>query len=91
MSLRAYLLIDVADDINQQQFIAVIRELEEMQGIEYVDPVAGRYDLLVMVETPLSVEAHVSKIRSKPWIKNVEILRIISILERRGVLSRSKS
>ncbi|MBE0446921.1 MAG: hypothetical protein IBX64_02250 [Actinobacteria bacterium] len=88
MGLRAYLLIDVVDDVDQQQFIEIVRELEEMKGIEFVDPVTGSCDLVIMVETPLSVEALVNKIRAEQWLKKIEVLRIVSIFERRRALNK---
>lgn len=82
MGLRAYLLVDVVDDMDQKQFVKAVRELEEIQGVDFVDPVIGGCDMIIMVEAPVSVEALANKIRSKPWIKNIEMYRIVSIFER---------
>ena len=82
MGLRAYLLVDVADETEQQQFIAALRELEETPGVDFVDPVIGSHDMVIMVDAPVTVEALVNKIQTKNWIKNIEILRIVSIFER---------
>jgi hypothetical protein len=82
MGLRAYLLIDVADDIQQNEFIQELRELEEMPGVDFVDPVIGSHDMIVMVEAPVTVEALANKIRGKEWVKDMEILRIVSMFER---------
>jgi len=89
VGLRGYLLINVVDDVDQQQFVKILRELEDMQGVEFVDPVTGSYDMVVIVDTPISVEALVAKIRAKSWFKKMEILSIVSIFERRGSLSRN--
>lgn len=82
MGLRAYLLVDVADDIQQKDFIRELREMEDMPGIDFVDPVIGPHDMVIMVEAPVTVEAIASKIRAKEWVKNMEILRIVSMFER---------
>ena len=82
MGLRAYLLVDVVDDIEQQEFIKVLRELEEMPGVDFVDPVIGSRDMVIMVDAPVTVEALASKIREKNWVKDMEILRIVSMFER---------
>ena len=82
MGLRAYLLVDVADDMEQQDFVQVLRELEETPGVDFVDPVIGSRDMVVMVDAPVTVEATASKIRAKNWVKNLEILRIVSMFER---------
>jgi DNA-binding Lrp family transcriptional regulator len=82
MGLRAYLMVDVADDMEQRQFIDVLRELEEAPGVDFVDPVIGEHDMVVMVDAPVTVEAVANKIRDKAWAKKVEILRIVSMFER---------
>jgi DNA-binding Lrp family transcriptional regulator len=82
MGLRAYLLIDVADDVEQGQLIEALRELEEMPGVDFADPVIGSRDLVIMVDAPMTVEAIANKIRAKGWIKDLEILRIVSMYER---------
>jgi len=88
MGVRAYLLVDVADDMEQQDFITSIRDLEETPGIDFVDPVIGHNDMVIMVDAPVTVEATASKIRGKKWVKNVEILRIVSMFERHRASKR---
>lgn len=82
MGVRAYLLVNVADDMKQQDFINTLRELEEMPGVDFVDPVIGSSDMVIMVDAPVTVEATASKIRAKGWVKDLEILRIVSMFER---------
>jgi len=82
MGLRAYLLVDVADEMEQQEFIKALRELEEMPGVDFVDPIIGSHDMVIMVDAPVTVEAIASKIRNKEWVKGMEILRIVSMFER---------
>ena len=82
MGLRAYLLVDVVDDVEQQEFIKVLRKLEEMPGVDFVDPVIGSRDIVIMVDAPVTVEALASKIREMSWVENMEILRIVSMFER---------
>jgi uncharacterized protein with GYD domain len=82
MGLRAYFLVDVADEMEQREFVEGLRELEETPGVDFVDPVIGEHDMVVMVDAPITVEAIASKIRDKAWVKNVEIMRIVSMFER---------
>jgi DNA-binding Lrp family transcriptional regulator len=82
MGLRAYLLVNVVDDMEQQEFIKVLRQLEEMPGVDFVDPVIGSRDMIILVDSPTTVEALASKIRAKGWIKDMDILRIVSMSER---------
>jgi hypothetical protein len=82
MGLRAYLMVNVADDMEQQEFISVLRQLEGMPGVDFVDPVIGSHDMVMMVDAPVTVEALASKIREKSWVKDMEILRIVGMFER---------
>jgi hypothetical protein len=88
MGVRAYLLVDVADDLEQQEFITALRELEEIPGVDFVDPVIGSHDIVIIVDAPVTVEATVSKIRAKKWVKDLEILRIVSMFERHQASKR---
>jgi len=82
MGVRAYLLVEVADDMEQQDFITTLRQMEEMPGVDFVDLVIGSTDMVIMVDAPVTVEAIASKIRAKDWVKKLEILRIVSMFER---------
>ena len=82
MGLRAYLLVDVVDDMGQDDFVKALRVLEETPGVDFVDPVIGSRDMIIMVDAPVTVEAVANKIRARGWVKNLEILRIVSMFER---------
>lgn len=88
MGLRAYLLVDVVDDMEQAGFIKALRELEEMPGVDFVDPVIGSRDMVIMVDAPVTVEAIANKVRSKEWVKDLEIMRIVSMFERHRASKR---
>ncbi len=82
MGLRAYLLVNLVDEMEQAELIKALRELEDTPGIDFVDPVIGSKDLVVMVDAPVTVEAIANKIRSNSWVKDAEVLRIVSMYER---------
>jgi hypothetical protein len=82
MGLRAYLMVNVVDDMEQAQLINALRELEDTPGVDFVDPVIGSKDLVIMVDSPVTVEAIANKIRNNPWVKDIEVLRIVSMYER---------
>jgi hypothetical protein len=82
MGLRAYLLVNVVDDMEQPEFIKVVRQLEEMPGVDFIDPVIGSHDIVIMVDAPVTVESLASKVGEKDWVKNVEILRVVTMSER---------
>lgn len=83
MTLRAYLLINVIDDIDQQRFVSSLRELENTMGIEFVDAVSGRYDMIAIVDTSKSIESVVMRLKEYAWLEHVEVLRITGIFESR--------
>lgn len=88
MGLRAYLLVDVVDEMEQQEFIKVLRELEEMPEVDFVEPVIGLHDIVVMVDAPVTVEAIANKVNSKNGVKAVEIIKVISLFERHRASKR---
>jgi hypothetical protein len=88
MGLRAYLLIDVSEDMEQREFIEELRQLEDMPGVDFVDPVIGPCDIVVMVDAPVTVEAIAKKIQEKKWVTKIEVLRIVSMFERHRASKR---
>lgn len=82
MGLRAYLILNVKDDMEQEEYIEGLLELERMVEVDFVDPVVGPYDIMVMVEAPVSVDSVARKIRALNWVKDMTILRIVSVFER---------
>ncbi|MDI6816671.1 MAG: hypothetical protein QME41_05715 [Actinomycetota bacterium] len=78
MGRRAYLMVDVADDIDYKGFTSVLRELEEIEGVDFVDSVFGSCDMVIMVEAPVGVNVLADTIRMMPGIENLTILRIVS-------------
>lgn len=79
MGLRAYLLATTKDDLKQREFVKAVREIEDTPGVSFVDPVVGSRDMVVMVDAPVTVEALAKKIGSKSWVKDLEVLRIVSL------------
>lgn len=82
MGTRAYLLVNVQDEVTQQEFISILRQLEEVREIDFVDPVVGNWDMVIMIEAPITVEAVAKKIAAEPWVKTLQIERIVSLFER---------
>lgn len=82
MGTRAYLAVNVVDEVDQQKFIKILRELEEMIEVDFVDPVVGDWDIMVMIEAPITVEAVAKKIKALPWVKDLQTLKIVSLFER---------
>ena len=85
MGMRAYLLVDVTDDMKQQEFMNRVRELEQMPGVDFIDTVIGSHDMIIMVDAPVAVEAIARKIQDESWVKGMEILKTVSMFERHRV------
>ena len=81
MGLRAYLLVKVKDNIEQEEFIVAMREVERIPGVEFADPVIGDFDMVVMVDAPVTVEAITAKVQDNHWFEDMKILKLINIFE----------
>ena len=81
MGLRAYLLVTLGDHMEQHKSIDLVRQLEEMPEVDFVDPVIGRRDMVIMVDAPVTVRATANKIGAREGIKDLEVLRVVSMLE----------
>jgi len=88
MGLRAYLLVNAKDEVRHDDFRKAILDLEDLIEVDFVDPVVGSCDMVVMIEAPVSVEAVTRKITSLFWVENVSTLKIVSIFERHRTSKR---
>ena len=50
--------------------------------MDYVEPVAGEYDLVVMVEALSSLEEITAKITGLPWVEKLTTLRVVDLFDR---------
>lgn len=81
MGLRAYFLVTLGDHMEQHKSIDLLRQLEEMPEVDFVDPVIGKRDMVIMVDAPVTVQAIANKLRAKEGIANLEVLRVVGMLE----------
>jgi len=91
MGLRAYFVIDTVEGMDQQEFVKAVRETAQMPGVDFVDPLIGPPDMVVMVDAPITVQAIANRIKAKPWVKNIRVLRAVSIFERHVTTKVSKA
>ena len=77
MTTRAYFMINVGKGmVGRNSEVTMERELKAIPGVKAVEPVFGIYDLLVLVEAPVSEATHsVNKIMEKDWVRRLHILR----------------
>lgn len=88
MGLRAYLLVNAKDEVTHEEFRKSILDLEDMIEVDFVDPVVGTCDMIIMIEAAVSVEGVARKIMALEWVDNVGILKIVSIFERHRTSKR---
>ncbi len=89
MGLRAFLMINIVDNIEHPDLFKALRALEKTAGVDFVDRVIGSRDIVVMIDTADTIEAFACRIRSQPWVKDLEALRIINLYEsHRGCKSK---
>ena len=81
MAPRAYFLVTLGDHVEQHKFIDLVRQLEEMPEVDFVDPVVGKRDLVIMVDAPVTVQATANKLRAREGIADLEVLRVVGVLE----------
>jgi hypothetical protein len=74
-------MVNVTDNIKPADFMRDLQELENMPEVNFVDRVIGSRDLVIMIETPVTVESIANKIRHQKWVTQVEILRVVSFVE----------
>ncbi|HBT20443.1 MAG TPA: hypothetical protein DEA47_03640 [Peptococcaceae bacterium] len=83
MASRAYLLIKVSDTLDKDAFIEAVSELEKKFEVDFVDPVVGKYDLVVMIETSGSIDELARSIENLSWITKVEVLKFVALQDKR--------
>ena len=82
MGLRAYLLVQMADNLDQDAAEKALRQVEAMPEVDFADPVVGAYDLVLMVETADSVAGLADQVGKLSWVKSVETLKIANSFDR---------
>jgi len=78
---RAYFLVTLGAHVEQRKFLDLVRQLEEMPEVDFVDPVVGRHDMVIMVDAPVTVQAIANKLRAREGIEDLEVLRVVGVLE----------
>jgi hypothetical protein len=76
MATKAYFLIRTTAEAGQDGHAEWIEELEALPEVQCVEQVAGDYDLLAMVEAPITAVMVAHKIMANGWVKHLHILRI---------------
>ena len=76
VATKAYFLIRVAREASQDGLADWVQQLEAMPEVRYVAPVTGLYDLVAMVEAPITAVLVAHKMLENGWIKHLHVLRV---------------
>lgn len=87
MGLRAYFLLNVKNNTVQDDLRNGLLELETIPGVDYVEPVVGQYDIVLVVETADNVEEFIAKIKNFSWVDKVTTLKVVNLFDHRQTSS----
>jgi len=76
MATKAYFMIKVAEEFCTDGYQEIIGELKALPEVKNVEPVRGRYNLLVEVEAPIRVIMVAHKIMPMKWVERLNILTV---------------
>ena len=79
MAFRAYLLIDLEEDVEQKKSNEILRKIDALDETDFVDPVDGSHDIIAMIEDPVTVKTVVEAIQGIDGVARVEPCRIRGI------------
>ncbi len=79
MAFRAYLLIDLKEDVEQKKSNEILRKIDALDETDFVDPVDGPHDIVAMIEVPVTVKTVVETIQGIDGVARVEPCRILGI------------
>ena len=76
MATKAYFLIKVAKELNQNGYQEAVRELEAIPEVRSIETVVGECDLMVQIEAPIRVILTADKVLAKEWVRHLSILKV---------------
>ena len=77
MPTKAYFMIKLDNQIDQQHYLSAIEELQALPEVKSIESIDGCYDLVVMIETVQRVIFTANKIRTREWVKGFLVLKIM--------------
>jgi hypothetical protein len=88
MGMKAYFMIDVADEVREEgRWADAESELETIPEVETIEPVSGSCDFLVKADVPIRAIFVANKIRAMEWVKRLRILRVEPVEAEKPTLS----
>ncbi|MHB0876536.1 MAG: hypothetical protein ACYC5O_10900 [Anaerolineae bacterium] len=79
MASRSYLLVRLDGSLDRDGVVRLVRQLEELDEVNFSEPVVGAFDLVVTAESSDPVESLVQKVESMPGVCEVVCLRATAI------------
>jgi hypothetical protein len=76
MTTKAYLLIEVEQELKQNGYAGWLKDLESMPEVEHVAPVTGVCDAVATVESPVTASLVAHKIMGLTHVKHLHVLKV---------------
>ena len=76
MTTKAYFMISIAEEFSRAGYPEMVRDLEAMPEVKFVEPVRGMCDLLVQVEAPVKIFPVANQIMARKWVKRLNVLTV---------------
>lgn len=76
MATKAYFLIRLAREATENGHADWMKDLKAMPEVQYVAPVTGLYDVLAVVEAPITAVLVAHKILANGWVRHLHVLRV---------------
>ncbi len=82
MGIRAYLLISLKKGVQQKESDEIIQKINALDEVDFLDAVTGPYDLIAMVEVPVTVETISKAIQGIDGVDNIQSCQILGVHKR---------
>lgn len=81
MGLRGYVFIKIEGGMDSTQSMELIRKIGNMKEVVLVDDVAGNYDMVALIDAPVTIKSVVEKISALPGVSSAQYCQVIKTSE----------
>ena len=76
---EAYFMVNVPEKFRQYGCREAVKDLQTIPEVKSVETISGVCDLLVQVAAPVKVLLKDNKIMAKEWVKQLHVLKVVSM------------
>ena len=76
MAIKAYLMIDVAEEFCHKGYQDVLSDLADIGKVQSVERIDGTCNLLVKVEVPATTGLVTDQVMPKQWVKSLRVFNV---------------